>query len=602
MVISSARRSSSSARKATACSARDSPPSSESKSKRERRRSKARKRSRNCDTGGKRKAMWLSDTAGGSFAISRITSASCSGSCGASFRSGRGARGAGPRRKKRSRSSASRSASQPAASFIRRYSARRRASSSAASSGSSSASSAASSSNRPRAFSSSRAATSTRNSPQASRSSSSRSASRSMKRTTMPATSTSASSSSSFNTSVSSRSKGPSKASRSSSSSRTIIGLGTLTAGADAALRHGHGRAWGDDLLRARPVGRVLLADELPPDEEARGQDEDDDRDVRVQPEAEVLVRRIDPQQLLEEASEAVPRHVQREQRRPPDAEVAVDQQKHDNADDVPDELVQERRVEGRVLDVGAAVRLVDLQSPRQRRGLPEELLVEPVAPAADPLCEQQAGRDGVHEQPDAVAGPVDDPRPRENAEQDPAPDAEPALPDRERRPPGVDRLHLAPAGDVVVQPRADDPERHAPDRNAEDEIPVAAPLHPAVTGQRDAGRDREQQHDPVQVDRERADVDRAAVRRGNAVEQAHPAEDSADARQGLLPITGSSGPARARSRAKAARSPRGGPRRAASPAWPPRRRRSRPARAAQPARTRPARSRRELPCPPQSS
>ena len=48
-------------------------------------------------------------------------------------------------RKKRSRSPARRSASQAAASFIRRYSASRRASSSAASSGSSSASSASSS-------------------------------------------------------------------------------------------------------------------------------------------------------------------------------------------------------------------------------------------------------------------------------------------------------------------------------------------------------------------------------------------------------------------------------------------------------------------------
>src|SRR5262245_35643483 len=527
MVISSARRSSSSARKATACSARDSPPSSESKSKRERRRSKARKRSRNCDTGGKRKAMWLSDTAGGSFAISRITSASCSGSCGASFRSGRGARGAGPRRKKRSRSSASRSASQPAASFIRRYSARRRASSSAASSGSSSASSAASSSNRPRAFSSSRAATSTRNSPQASRSSSSRSASRSMKRTTMPATSTSARSSSSLRISVSSRSKGPSKASRSSSSSRTIIAT-RLTAGADAALRHSHGRALRDDLLRARPVGRILLADELPPDEEGGGEDEDDDRDVRVQPEPKVLVRGVDAEQLLEEATEAVPGDVEREQRRPPDPEVAVDHEQHHHADDVPDELVQEGRVEGRVLDVRAAVRRVDLEPPRQVGRLPVELLVEPVTPAADALCEQQAGRDCVHEQADAVPGASDDPRAREDAEENPAPHAEAALPDGERRPPGVDRLHLAPARDVVVDPRADDPERDSPDGDAEDEIPVAAPLHPAVAGKGDAGRDREQEHDPVEMDRERADVDRAAMRRGNAREDAH--------RQKILP------------------------------------------------------------------
>src|SRR4051794_711244 len=284
--------------------------------------------------------MWVSDTGGGSFASKRMTSASDSGSWGASFRSGCGASGAGPRRKKRSPSTARRSESQPAASFIRRYSASRRASSSAASSGSSSASSAASSSNSPRAFSSRSAETRTRNSPQASRSSSSRSASRSTKRTTIPATSTSASSSSSLRMSVSSRSKGPSKASRSSSSSRTIT-AGTLAPGADAALRHGHGRAFRDDPLRARAIRATLLANELPPDEERRRQDEADDRDVRVQAQPEVLVRGIDAQQLLEETAEAVPGHVEREQRRPPDAEAPVDEQQHADADEIPDELVQ---------------------------------------------------------------------------------------------------------------------------------------------------------------------------------------------------------------------------------------------------------------------
>ena len=72
----------------------------------------ARKRSRNCETGGKRSAMCESETSGGGSASSRSVAASCSGSCGASFRSGRGASGAGPMRKNRSRSPASRSASQ----------------------------------------------------------------------------------------------------------------------------------------------------------------------------------------------------------------------------------------------------------------------------------------------------------------------------------------------------------------------------------------------------------------------------------------------------------------------------------------------------------
>src|SRR5439155_1320130 len=83
-------------------------------------------------------------------------------------------------------------------------------------------------------------------------------------------------------------------------------------------------------------------------------------------------------------------------------------------------------------------------------------------------------------------------------------------------------------------RPRADDPERDAPDGDAEDEIPVAAPPHPPPPGQRDRRRDREQEHQAVHVDRERAEVDRAAVRRGDVREQGHRTEDSARTRSSL--------------------------------------------------------------------
>src|SRR5256886_1104460 len=117
---SPALRSSSIARKATAASTRESPTTSDSKSNRRRRRNTARNRSRNCDTGGKRSAMCPSESEGGSVARSRSAAPSRSGSCGASWRSTRGAKGAGPSRKKRSDSASSRSESQAAASFIRR--------------------------------------------------------------------------------------------------------------------------------------------------------------------------------------------------------------------------------------------------------------------------------------------------------------------------------------------------------------------------------------------------------------------------------------------------------------------------------------------------
>src|SRR5690348_5437078 len=515
MEISPPRRNSSNARKATACSIRDSSPTSWSKSNRERLCKTERNRSRNCTTGGKRSAMCASDTSGGGTASSRITAASRAGSCGASVGSTLGARGAGPTRKYRSPSASSRSRSQPAASFMRRYSASRRASSSAACSGSSSASSAASSGNNPRAFSSSSAEMRTRNSPQASRSSCSRSASRSRNARTIAAMSNSARSSSSLRTSVSSRSKGPSKASRSSSSSRTITGW-TLSALPDATSGDGHGRPLRDrtSLLDLRPLlGRG--AQELPPHEERDRDDEAGERHPEVEPLAGEMAGRVDPERLLVRAERGVEGHVQREQRRPPQREAPVDPEQREHREHVPRELVQERRVE---LVRGALA--VDLERPRQRRVLAVQLLVPVVAPAPDALCEQEAGRDRVHEQADAVPGAAHDPRAGRDAEGDRAPDAEPARPHRERPVPvRVDGGVLVPARDQVVDARADDPEDHAPDGDAVDEIPVAAPAHPALPGEPDGGRDREQEHQPVHVDRERADAVDARRRRGNRCE-----------------------------------------------------------------------------------
>src|SRR6185437_7491867 len=89
-------RSSSSARKATACSTRERPATSPSKSNTRRRRRTARNRSRNCATGGKRRAMCERDTFGGGTASPLSASASCAASWCASRRSVRGASGAGP--------------------------------------------------------------------------------------------------------------------------------------------------------------------------------------------------------------------------------------------------------------------------------------------------------------------------------------------------------------------------------------------------------------------------------------------------------------------------------------------------------------------------
>src|SRR5258708_5420674 len=187
------------------------------------------------------------------------------------------------------------------------------------------------------------------------------------------------------------------------------------------------------------------------------------------------MARRIDPERLLERAERGVHRHVQRKERGPPQLEAPVDPEQREDAEQVPRELVEERRV---VLVYRALA--VDLERPRQRRVLAVQLLIPPVAPAADALRQKKTGRDRVHHQANAVPRPTNDPRAGEDAERDRAPDAEPARPHRERAVPvRVDRAVLVPARDVVIDARADDAGDDTPDRDAVDEIPLAAPANP---------------------------------------------------------------------------------------------------------------------------
>ena len=59
-----------------------------------------------------------------------------------------------------------------------------------------------------------------------------------------------------------------------------------------------------------------------------------------------------------------------------------------------------------------------------------------------------------------------------------------------------------------MVGARADHAEGDPPDGDADDEVAVAARAPPAHAGQPDAGEDRDQQRQPVEVDRERPEMD----------------------------------------------------------------------------------------------
>ena len=77
-----------------------------------------------------------------------------------------------------------------------------------------------------------------------------------------------------------------------------------------------------------------------------------DERDPEVEPLPEEVARRVDPQRLLERAERRVDRDVEREEPRPLDREAPVDPEQEEDAEDVPDELVEE----GRVVQVRVAV------------------------------------------------------------------------------------------------------------------------------------------------------------------------------------------------------------------------------------------------------
>ena len=114
------------------------------------------------------------------------------------------------------------------------------------------------------------------------------------------------------------------------------------------------------------------------------------------------------------------------------EAAVGPDDQQRDA--DAPQGLVEE----GRVVGAGDAVRGrvgADLQRPRQIGRLAVQLLVEPVAPAADRLREGDTGRQGVGPRGQRDAAPAAADPGADRAERDRAPDTEAALPDLE----GVD-------------------------------------------------------------------------------------------------------------------------------------------------------------------
>ena len=149
--------------------------------------------------------------------------------------------------------------------------------------------------------------------------------------------------------------------------------------------------------------------------------------------------------------------------------------------------------MEGRDVGVlGRTVRRVDLEPPRQVGGPAEQLLVEPVAPAAAGLGERDARGDRVaeHRQRDAAAAAARSTRRRRRARRRPRCRGRPAR-CRAPRPgsPPVAEV-VRPRREHVVDPAADDAERHGPQRDVGDDARLRHRA-PASAGRRRAPRRR---------------------------------------------------------------------------------------------------------------
>jgi hypothetical protein len=249
----------------------------------------------------------------------------------------------------------------------------------------------------------------------------------------------------------------------------------------------------------------------LDDDEPGQAGAEQQARDEEVQAQAEDVVRGVDAQQFLADAPERVARHVEREGAGRSDGAPSAELHERCGQDEVPHDLVEERRVEGRVVRVGGGpVGRVDLERPRQGGWAAEQLLVEVVADAPDGLRDEQRRRGRIKEQRDVRVPAMEHPDPDRGACRDATPDAQPTLPDRERSPPVI--WNLVPARREEVQASADQPGRKGPQRDLAHQRRVAAHGAPATLGDRDRGKNGRHVRKAVRMHDQRPDMN--AVRR----------------------------------------------------------------------------------------
>ena len=145
------------------------------------------------------------------------------------------------------------------------------------------------------------------------------------------------------------------------------------------------------------------------------------------------MPRRIDAQEFDPQAAYAVADDVDREQTTAGYDLLAIEPQQERDERQVPQQLVQERRLVGRLGGVFHRTMLgIDAHRPGQRRRTPEEFLVEPVADTADGLREWQRRRDDIDEIASVQTHAFRVDHARADAGDQTARNTETALPDRQ--------------------------------------------------------------------------------------------------------------------------------------------------------------------------
>src|SRR5690349_3096269 len=141
----------------------------------------------------------------------------------------------------------------------------------------------------------------------------------------------------------------------------------------------------------------------------------------------------------------------------------------------------------------GRIAAVEDLQAPRHGGLVAVKLLIEIVAEASDRLRENDAGCDCVAKRGQRyVPTPAGDPG-AYPAEGDGPPDSQPAVPDAQRgNGSGTPLAEIRPpVGGQVIQPTADKPERHCPQRDVVDHATLATARLPTTVA------DQQRRDDP---------------------------------------------------------------------------------------------------------